>query len=99
VYALDSAVARVRQILDGPNEANKAVARDLLSAFAPPAYSFCVHTARHVLMDVCDEDALPGHLAAIGQLRIDWPSKVIAAKRRIARAVLESGGYPVHREA
>ena len=99
VYALDSAVARVRQILDGRNEANKAVARDLLSAFAPPAYSFCVHTARHVLMDVCDEDALPGHLAAIGQLRIDWPSKVIAAKRRIARAVLESGGYPVHREA
>jgi alkylation response protein AidB-like acyl-CoA dehydrogenase len=99
VYALDSAVARVRQILDGPNEANKAVARDLLSAFAPPAYSFCVHTARHVLMDVCDADALPGHLSAIGQLRIDWPSKVIAAKRRIARAVLESGGYPVHREA
>jgi alkylation response protein AidB-like acyl-CoA dehydrogenase len=99
VYALDSTVTRVRQILDGPNDMNKVVARDLLSAFAPPAYSFCVHTARHVLMDVCDADALPGHLDAIGKLRIDWPSKVIAAKRRIARAVLESDGYPIHRDA
>ncbi len=99
VYALDSAVSRVRQILDGKNDMNKAVARDLLSAFAPPAYSFCVHTARHVLMDVCDADTLPGHLDAIGKLRIDWPSKVIAAKRRIARAVLESDGYPIHRDA
>ena len=94
VYALDSAVARVRLIAEGDSEMNKAVARDLLAAFAPPAYSFCVHTARHILMDVCDPESLPGHLEAIGKLRIDWPSKVIAAKRRIARAVLEADGYP-----
>ena len=50
-------------------------------------------------MDVCDPESLPKHLDAIGQLRIDWPSKVIAAKRRIARAVLEADGYPIHREA
>jgi hypothetical protein len=98
VYALDTAVTRVRQILRGDNEMNKAVARDLLAAFAPPAYSFCVHTARHILMDVCDASALPGHLEAIGRLRIDWPSKVIAAKRRIARAVLEADGYPIRRD-
>jgi alkylation response protein AidB-like acyl-CoA dehydrogenase len=98
VYALDTAVARVKQIVtDGHNEMNKAVARDLLAAFAPPAYSFCVHTARHILMDVCDAATLPGHLEAIGKLRIDWPSKVIAAKRRIARAVLEADGYPIQR--
>lgn len=98
VYALDSALARVRQITAGKNEMNAAVARDLLAAFAPPAYSFCVHTARHVLMDVCDPESLPKHLDAIGQMRIDWPSKVIAAKRRIARAVLEADGYPIRRE-
>ncbi len=99
VYALDTAVSRVRQIvLEGKSEMNKAVARDLLAAFAPPAYSFCVHTARHVLMDVCDAGSLPQHLDAIGKLRIDWPSKVIAAKRRIARAVLEADGYPLQRE-
>jgi alkylation response protein AidB-like acyl-CoA dehydrogenase len=97
VYALDSVVARVHQIVNGTNEMNKSVARDLLMAFAPPAYSFCVHTARHVLMDICDPATLPKHLAAIGQLRIDWPTKVIAAKRRIARAVLEADGYPVRR--
>ena len=100
VYALDTAVARVRQIAEGVgSELNKAVARDLLAAFAPPAYSFCVHTARHILMDVCDAESLPGHLEAVGKLRIDWPSKVIAAKRRIARAVLEADGYPIQREA
>jgi alkylation response protein AidB-like acyl-CoA dehydrogenase len=99
VYALDSVVLRVKQIVAGTNEQNKAVARDLLTAFAPPAYSFCVHTARHVLMDVCDAESLPKHLAAIGQMRIDWPTKVIAAKRRIARATLEAGGYPIQRLA
>ncbi len=98
VYALDTAVARVRLITAGSSEMNKAVARDLLAAFAPPAYSFCVHTARHILMDICDDESLSRHLDAIGQMRIDWPSKVIAAKRRIARAVLEADGYPIRRE-
>ena len=99
VYALDSAVERVRLIMEGKSEMSKVVARDLLAAFAPPAYSFCVHTARHILMDVCDPESLPKHLEAIGQMRIDWPSKVIAAKRRIARAVLEADGYPIRRDA
>jgi alkylation response protein AidB-like acyl-CoA dehydrogenase len=97
VYALDSVTSRVEHILHGRDELTKAFALDVLTAFAPPAYGFCVHTARHVLMDICDADALRAHLGAIDKLRIDWPSKVIAAKRRIARAVLESDGYPVRR--
>jgi alkylation response protein AidB-like acyl-CoA dehydrogenase len=99
VYALDTVVARVRLIVAQGSEMNKAVARDLLAAFAPPAYSFCVHTARHILMDICDDESLSRHLEAIGKMRIDWPSKVIAAKRRIAHAVLEADGYPIRRDA
>jgi alkylation response protein AidB-like acyl-CoA dehydrogenase len=95
VYALDSAVGRVRQIFDGASPLRKAIAQDLLTAFAPPAYSYCVHSARHILMDICTPDTLPKHLEAIGKLRIDWPSKVIAAKRRLAKAVLEADGYPL----
>jgi alkylation response protein AidB-like acyl-CoA dehydrogenase len=98
VYALDSSLARLRQIMEAGSDANKAIAQDLFAAFAPPAYSYCVHTARHILMDVCEPSTLKGHLDAIGQLRIDWPSKVIAAKRRIARAVLEADGYPIRRD-
>ena len=49
VYAMDTLVARVRQIDAGNVASNKAVAHDILTAYAPPAYSFCVHTARHVL--------------------------------------------------
>ncbi len=98
VYALDTAVTRVQQIVSSDaSETQKTVARDLLAAFAPPAYSFCVHTARHILMDVCDERSLSGHLEAVGKMRIDWPSKVIEAKRRVARAVLEADGYPIAR--
>jgi hypothetical protein len=46
-------------------------------------------------MDVCDAQSLPGHLTAIGQLRSDWPSKVLAAKRRITQAVIDADGYPL----
>jgi hypothetical protein len=95
VYALDSVVLRVAHILKTGNAGSKELARDLLTAFAPPAYSSVVHRARHVLMDICDPASLKGHLEAIGKLRTDWPSKMLAAKRRIAQAVLEAGGYPL----
>jgi hypothetical protein len=64
-------------------------------AYAPRAYGFVVNTGRHVLMDICDAPSLAGHLAAINKLRMDWPAKVIAARRRIAAAVLEADGYPL----
>ncbi|HEX4351377.1 MAG TPA: acyl-CoA dehydrogenase family protein, partial [Polyangiales bacterium] len=95
VYALDSVVLRVQQIMQGSDDRKSKLARDFLTAYAPPAYSECIHNARHVLMDICDAKNLPGHLEAIGQLRTDWPSKVLAAKRRITQAVLAADGYPL----
>jgi hypothetical protein len=95
VYAIDSVIARVQQILGGGDERRKALARDLLAAYAPRAHDFVMQTGRHVLMDVCDDKTLAGHLAALDKLRVDWPAKVIAAKRRIAAAVLEADGYPL----
>jgi alkylation response protein AidB-like acyl-CoA dehydrogenase len=95
VYALDSAVQRVRQIMGGGDERRARIARDILTAFAPRAYGFVVHTGRHLLMDMCDEPALTQHLTLVNTLRMDWPTKVIAAKRRIAQAVLEADGYPL----
>ena len=95
VYALDSVVLRIGHMLQTASGSKKALARDLLTAYAPPAYSSVVHNARHVLMDVCDEASLPAHLTALGHLRTDWPSKVLAAKRRIAQAVIDADGYPL----
>jgi len=95
VYALDSLVQRVRQILQAGDSARKKIACDMLTSYAPRAYGFVVHTGRHVLMDICEPSSLPKHLAAIDKLRMDWPMKVIAAKRRIATAVLEADGYPL----
>ena len=95
VYALDSAVQRVRQIMASGDERRTRIARDILTAFAPRAYGFVVHTGRHLLMDMCDGPDLSEHLTMVNTLRMDWPSKVIAAKRRIAQAVLEADGYPL----
>src|SRR5262249_32986130 len=95
VYALDSLVQRVRQILQAGNSERKKIACDMLTSYAPRAYGFVVHTGRHVLMDICEPSSLPKHLAAIDKLRMDWPMKVIAAKRRIATAVLEADGHPL----
>jgi alkylation response protein AidB-like acyl-CoA dehydrogenase len=95
VYAFESILLRVRQMQGSADERRQTFARDILTAYAPRAYGFCVHTARHVLMDICEESTLPGHFAALDRLRFDWPTKVIAAKRRIARSVLEAGGYPL----
>lgn len=95
VYALDSAVQRVRQITAGGDEGRARIARDILTAFAPRAYGFVVHAGRHPLMDMCDEPVLTQHLTMVNTLRMDWPTKVTAAKRRIAQAVLEADGYPL----
>jgi alkylation response protein AidB-like acyl-CoA dehydrogenase len=95
VYALDSVVGRVQQILSSADEPRKAIARDLLTAYAPRAYGFVLQAGRHVLMDVCEEATRPRHLEALDRLRMDWPAKVIDAKRRIAKAVLDAEGYPL----
>ena len=95
VYALDSVVQRMRQILAGDDERRKEIACAMLTAYAPRAYGFVVHTGRHVLMDICDAASLGGHLDNINKLRMDWPAKIIAAKRRLAAAVLEADGYPL----
>ena len=93
-YALDSLLARVHQIEAGNDTARKLIARDLVTAYAPRAYGFVLHTGRHVLMDICEGKDLERHLGALKVLQMDWPTKVIAAKRRIATAVLEARGYP-----
>ena len=38
---------------------------------------------------------LERHLAALSHFRVDWPTKVIDAKRRLAGHVLESDGCPL----
>ena len=94
-YALDSCVQRVQQIMSGKDRRRQTIARDLLTAYAPRAYGFVVHTGRHVLMDICENSALNTHLDAVNKLRMDWPTKVIAAKRRVAASVIEADGYPL----
>src|SRR5262249_24256183 len=94
-YALDSCVQRVRQMNESGDPRRTAIDRDLLTAFAPRAFGAILHSGRHVLMDILDGEALEQHLTGMAKLYMAWPSKVIAAKRRIAQQVIEDGGYPL----
>ena len=97
VYALDSVVARVAQVLSDPklDAAYKATVRDILTAYAPTAHGHVAASARRVLTDILDEPVLGQHLTAIDSLKLMWPAKVLDAKRRIAARVLEQDGYPI----
>jgi alkylation response protein AidB-like acyl-CoA dehydrogenase len=95
VYAVDSVLSRVRQIDETGDARTKEVARELLTAYAPRAYGFVVHSVRHVLMDIVEGESLQRHLAAVNHLRFDWPAKVIECKRRLAGHVLAAEGYPL----
>ena len=93
-YAIDSVIGRIARIVAIAGPEDVAYANDLSTSIIAPRYSEIVHRARHLLMDICDDKELDGHLAAIDKLRMDWPSKVLAANRRIADRVLGKGAYP-----
>jgi butyryl-CoA dehydrogenase len=91
-YAIDSTVARVGTL-------REPLAEDVVAAFVPRAFDSIVQTGRHVVADIADEKSLPVHLEALDRLRVVYPAGVLAAKRRIAAAVRDVGGYPFDRVA
>jgi hypothetical protein len=93
-YAIDTVLQRVRQLDAAGDQRRRTLGRDVLTAWLPRAYGHVIHTGRHILMDICDGATRDEHLRALDHLRMDWPSKVLTAKRRLAAAVLASDGYP-----
>jgi alkylation response protein AidB-like acyl-CoA dehydrogenase len=93
-YCLDSVTDRCFALMVHGTPRQRELARHLLVAYAPRAYAFVVHSARHLLMDIFDGEELERHLTNVSRMRIEWPSKVMEAKRALAARVLEVGGYP-----
>ncbi len=89
VYAMESALLRTQRLLSGRGLENCGVQVDVTRVFAREAAVRVERAARAVASEIEDEECL----AAIDQLVQHSSIKSIAARRRIADAVINAGRY------
>jgi butyryl-CoA dehydrogenase len=93
VYALESAILRSEK-MQSRGGSLAVVARDIVAVFAADASDRLIVAAKNALAAVEGADAALAVDHAIAQLRHP-PVDTIAARRRIADAVIEAGRYPL----
>jgi alkylation response protein AidB-like acyl-CoA dehydrogenase len=91
VYAIESALLRTQRLLSERGLANCGVQADITRVFARDAALRIEKAARAVASEVDDEETAE----AIDQFAQRSPMKSIAARRRIADAVINAGRYPL----
>lgn len=89
VYAMESALLRTQRILTDRGIGKSSVQADITRVFARDAASRIENAARAVASETEDEKCA----AAINELVHRSPMKAIAARRRIADAVINAGKY------
>ncbi len=89
VYAMESALLRTQRLLTDRGIENSRVQADITRVFARDAASHVERAARAVASETEDEKCE----AAIDELWHSSPMKSIAARRRIADAVIHAGRY------
>ena len=93
VYALESALLRAEKACASKGEAACAVALDIARVYASDAADRMRHSARQVAAALAAGDELQTLLVAAGRLTRHTPPDTIAARRRIADAVIKAGRY------
>ncbi|MEK6323324.1 MAG: acyl-CoA dehydrogenase family protein [Acidobacteriota bacterium] len=91
VYAMESALLRTQRLLTDRGVENCGVQADITRVFARDAASRVEKAARAVASEVDDEKCA----AAIDEFANRSPMKSIAARRRIADAVIQTGRYSI----
>jgi hypothetical protein len=89
VYAMESALLRTRRLFDERGLEKCSVQTDITRVFARDAALRIERAARAVVTETADEKSEE----LIGQLAAHTPIKAIAARRRIADAVIDAGRY------
>ncbi len=90
VFAMDSSLLRHRKLAKAGNHK----AEDICTVFLRDAMDQLAASARNV-MGACTEGAeLRDHMAALAKLASYEPVNAVAARRRIARGVLDAERYP-----
>ncbi len=93
VYALESAILRAEK-MQKRGGGNAAIARDIVSVFAADAADRLGIAAKNALATIAGPDAAAAIDRAVALLG-HGPIDTIAARRRIADAVIEAGRYPL----
>jgi alkylation response protein AidB-like acyl-CoA dehydrogenase len=91
VYAMESALLRTQRLLGARGLANCTVQADITRVFVRDAALRIEKAARAVASEIDDEETAE----AIDQFAQRSPMKSIAARRRIADAVINAGRYPL----
>jgi alkylation response protein AidB-like acyl-CoA dehydrogenase len=91
VYALESALLRTRRLFEQQGMEKCSVQTEITRVFTRDAVLRIERAAQAVLTETGDEKSAE----LIEQLAVHAPIKAIAARRRIADAVIQAGKYPL----
>ncbi|HEX8502879.1 MAG TPA: acyl-CoA dehydrogenase family protein [Pyrinomonadaceae bacterium] len=93
VYALESALLRTEKLLASKGEAASSVQLDAARVFASDASDRLYHSAAQVVSALADGGDSRALLEAARRLTRHTPPNTVAARRRIADAVVRAGRY------
>lgn len=94
IYALDSSLVRARK-LAAATGAKASLARQMTQLYAETAFQQIESNARQIIAAVAEGDALRTQLAILRRLAKHEPANSFALSRRVARAAIDQGRYPV----
>ncbi|MBI1791509.1 MAG: acyl-CoA dehydrogenase family protein [Acidobacteria bacterium] len=92
VFAMESVLLRARRLAE---MGKKDQAGDICSVFLRDALAHIEVTARTVLASCSEGDTLRGHMAVLRRFAKYEPVDAIAARRRIARRILDAERYVI----
>ena len=93
VYALESALLRTEKLFASKGETAAAVQLDAARVYASDAADRMAHSARQIAAALADGGDSRELLECVRQLTHHTPPNTVAARRRIADAVLKAGRY------
>jgi alkylation response protein AidB-like acyl-CoA dehydrogenase len=95
IYAAESAVVRTEKLVAAKGEAAAAAAIDITRVYASDAADRVAHAARQVIAAIPDGADAATWLGQARDVIAPVPFDTVAARRRIADAVIAAGRYPL----
>ena len=92
-YALESTLLRTEKLIAARGEAAAAVQLDITRVYASDASDRMEHSARQIIAARSDGDNSAQLLEGVRRLTRHTPPNTVAARRRIADAVIRAGRY------
>ena len=92
-YALESALVRTEKLVASKGEAAASVPLDIARVYASDAADRMEHSARQVVAALSDGEEARALLEGVRRLTRHTPPNTVAARRRIADAVVRAGRY------